>query len=427
MKDDWLKDIHDRMADYETDEPCGLWDDICEAWQQEKQAETARRGRTVVWLWTRRVAAVAAMAALIISIGYNIKGDKERTADLLTTVDVGTTDATTEDHAADPQGKANETQAAPTKNTGFKTQKNGRQEEIIPSIGTSAEAAADTTSAADEDIPCETRQHTSEETPDKHRREQQQHRDGSSRSVRKNSYIAQAVGAGNGGSGRISFGVFTAGSTGAALSSKATGGTMVQGIGPDAAAWEDSLMLGILLYNQGKEVKTDIKHRLPVKVGISLAYRIDRRLSLESGITYTNLTSDVREGSRSHYFTGEQTLHYVGIPLNVRYRLASWKKLEVYTSSGLLAEKCVASTMKKEYVLNNRVEKKETQSLDARPFQLSVNAAAGVQYNISPAAGLYAEPGISYHFDDGTSVRTVYKDRPLNIGLNLGLRFTIGK
>ncbi len=111
----------------------------------------------------------------------------------------------------------------------------------------------------------------------------------------------------------------------------------------------------------------------------------------------------------------------------MKYRLASWKRLEVYASSGLLAEKCVSGTMKKEYVLNNRVEKKETQDLGARPFQLSVNAAAGVQYNISPSAGLYAEPGISYYFNDGTSLRTVYKDRPLNLGLNLGLRFTVGK
>ena len=31
MKEDWLKDIHDKMTDYEADEPRGLWDDICRA------------------------------------------------------------------------------------------------------------------------------------------------------------------------------------------------------------------------------------------------------------------------------------------------------------------------------------------------------------------------------------------------------------
>ncbi len=420
MEDDWLKDIHDRMADYETDEPCGLWDGICEAWQREEEAKAAGRRRSVaVRLWTRRVAAAAATVALVISIGLYIKGYRERTSDFQATAALGTTGAIAEDIAADSRDASGDKPTVPAKDADFVMRRKGQPAAAVPNTGTAAEAVADS-------IP-ETGQSAPKETPDARQHKQQRHRDISTRNTRRNNhYIAQA-GNGNGGSGRLSFGVFTTGSTGAALSSKSAGDTMVQGIGPDEAAWEDSPMLGILLYNQGKEVKTDIKHRLPVRAGISVAYRINRRLSIESGITYTNLTSDIREGSESHYFTGEQTLHYVGIPLRARYRLASWKKFELYASSGLLAEKCVAGTIEKEYVLNNRVGKKETQDLDAKPFQLSVNAAAGVQYNISSSAGLYAEPGISYHFDDGTSLRTVYKDRPLNFGLNLGLRFTVGK
>ncbi len=420
MEDDWLKDIHDRMADYETDEPCGLWDGICEAWQREEEAKAAGRRRSVaVRLWTRRVAAAAATVALVISIGLYIKGYRERTSDFPATAALGTTGAIAEEIAANSRDASGDKPTAPAKDADFVMRRKGQPAAAVPNTGTDTEAVADS-------VP-DTGQSAPKETPDARQHKQQRHRDISTRNTRRNNhYIAQA-GTGNGGSGRLSFGVFTTGSTGAALSSKSAGDTMVQGIGPDEAAWEDSPMLGILLYNQGKEVKTDIKHRLPVRAGISVAYRIDRRLSIESGVTYTNLTSDIREGSESHYFTGEQTLHYVGIPLRARYRLASWKKLELYASSGLLAEKCVAGTIEKEYVLNNRVGKKETQDLDAKPFQLSVNAAAGVQYNISPSAGLYAEPSISYHFDDGTSLRTVYKDRPLNLGLNLGLRFTVGK
>lgn len=73
MKEDWLKDIHDKMTDYEADEPRGLWDDICRARQLEEQSETASRSKKVVWLWTRRVAAVAAMVAFVVSIGYFTK------------------------------------------------------------------------------------------------------------------------------------------------------------------------------------------------------------------------------------------------------------------------------------------------------------------------------------------------------------------
>ena len=218
-----------------------------------------------------------------------------------------------------------------------------------------------------------------------------------------------------------------AGGAGSVFNRKSTGSVSAAGIGPDNSNWEDSPILGILLYNEGKEVKTDIKYRLPIRAGVSFAYKITERFSVGSGVTYTNLTSDMREGSDSHYFTGEQTLHYVGIPLNMRYNIASWKGLELYATSGLLAEKCLSGKLKKEYILNNQVEKEETQNLNEKPLQWPVNASVGLQYNITPSMGLYAEPGASYYFNDGTSLKTIYKDKPFNFNFNLGLRFTFGK
>lgn len=41
--------------------------------------------------------------------------------------------------------------------------------------------------------------------------------------------------------------------------------------------------------------------------------------------------------------------------------------------------------------------------------------------------GVYVEPGLSYYFDDGTDIKTIYKDKPLNLNLNFELRFTIGQ
>lgn len=220
--------------------------------------------------------------------------------------------------------------------------------------------------------------------------------------------------------------MFMTGGAGSVFNRKSTGGVSAGGISPDHSDWKDRPILGILLHNEGKEVKNDIKYRLPIRAGVSFAYKLNERFSLGCGVTYTNLTSDTREGSDSYYFTGEQTLHYVGIPLNLKYKIVSWKRLELYASAGLLAEKCVSGKLKKEYILNNQVEKEETQNLNEKPLQWSVNASAGLQYNITPTIGLYAEPGVSYYFKDGTSLKTIYKDKPLNLNFNLGLRFTFG-
>ena len=143
-------------------------------------------------------------------------------------------------------------------------------------------------------------------------------------------------------------------------------------------------------------------------------------------MTYTNLTSDIREGSASHYFTGEQTLHYIGIPLNLKFTLFSWKGFDLYASTGCLGEKCVSGNVKKKYVLENQVKRTENESVVVDPLQWSVNLSAGVQYNFISLMGIYVEPGLSYYFNDGSPVKTIYKDKPLNFNLNLGLRFTFG-
>ena len=185
-------------------------------------------------------------------------------------------------------------------------------------------------------------------------------------------------------------------------------------------------MLGILMMNQGKNINTDIKHRLPVRTGVSVAYDIDDKLSIESGLTYSKLSSDIREGSESHYISSEQTLHYIGIPLRIKYQLASWKRLGLYASGGVLAEKCVSGNTSTRYIIDHQKMDTESEATMDRPVQWSINANVGIQVDITKSIGLYAEPGISYYIDNGSRIETIYKDKPLNFNLNLGMRFTVG-
>ena len=51
----------------------------------------------------------------------------------------------------------------------------------------------------------------------------------------------------------------------------------------------------------------------------------------------------------------------------------------------------------------------------------------GIQYDIIPQLGLYAEPGIKYYFDNGSRLQTFFKDKPTNFSLQLGLRWNLSK
>lgn len=194
---------------------------------------------------------------------------------------------------------------------------------------------------------------------------------------------------------------------------------------------DDSPVLGegphneILDQNKSKEVYTDIKHKQPIIIGVSANYILDDKWSLTSGLTYTILSSELRSGSDNNYYTSEQTLHNIGIPLNINYNVWKNKQVSVYLSVGGLVEKNVSGKLTTDYIVGNQFKSSEDSKISIERLQWSLNTSVGVQYNLSSRIGLYAEPGVSNYFKNGSEVETIYKEKPLNFSLRFGLRFSL--
>lgn len=154
---------------------------------------------------------------------------------------------------------------------------------------------------------------------------------------------------------------------------------------------------------------TSIKHKQPLSFGLSLRKGLTKGLSLETGLTYTYLASDVVLGNNT--VETEQKLHYLGIPLRANWNFLDNNLFTIYISAGGMIEKCIYGKLGNE---NQTV----------KPLQLSVMGAVGAQYNASKRIGIYLEPGISYYFDDGSSVQTIRKERPCTFTLQAGIRLT---
>lgn len=156
----------------------------------------------------------------------------------------------------------------------------------------------------------------------------------------------------------------------------------------------------------------DIDHHMPVTVGLSLRKEIGNGFSVETGLSYTFLKSDITKNTEQEgKIKGEQKLHYIGIPVRANWDFIDNKNFNVYLSAGGMVEKCVYGKTLDE---NNTV----------KPLQLSLNAGVGAQYNLSKQVGIYVEPGVSYFFDDGSKVETIRKENPFNFNLQAGVRFT---
>ena len=157
------------------------------------------------------------------------------------------------------------------------------------------------------------------------------------------------------------------------------------------------------LNSVGTSWQKHVHHHQPLRIGLSLRYRLNDRWSMESGLTYTHLSSDITSTANGVTTMTEQRLNYVGLPLNVSYNLWKRRRLGLYVTAGSMVEKC----------------------LDNSSWQLSLSGAAGVEYKLTNIFSLYAEPGFGYYFNDGSSTPTIYQDHPLNFNLSLGLRFNL--
>ncbi|MBB4806826.1 hypothetical protein HNP38_002122 [Chryseobacterium defluvii] len=181
----------------------------------------------------------------------------------------------------------------------------------------------------------------------------------------------------------------------------------------------------VLLANQEEEVKATVKHKVPVTFGVSLYRNLGKRWGIGTGVNYTKLSSELRSGSTTSLIKTDQSVHYIGIPIQVNYNVVQKGKFTGYITGGALVEKAVAGSVKTQYIVNDEIKEEKKEKLESKPVQFSVNTAAGVQYKIIKNVGVYAEPGVGYHFRDNSSLNTLYKDKPLNFNMKFGIRLVI--
>ena len=427
MKRNWKEDIHDRLGNFETDAPDGLWEAIHQRMAQTERAQAEKRQTPFVLQPALRRTACAAAACLALVVGYQyfadggketVNGVKQAGGDGM--IAVGGTVAS--DNSRYVASKPATASIVATNLAGVRVAKNG----VTP-------AAVYAQTQNDESAQISTPQHLNPSTSQPLNPSTSQHPTPSTSQPHTPSTSLLAYTPADNSRGRhegaaARWTLSTSATTGMGASSVTNStATYVEAVGPDDVIWADNPQLGIGIFNQGKSVKTEYKHRLPVRVGFNVAYRLTDRLSVESGVSYTRLSSDMKDGTKDNYSSGSQKLDYIGVPLNVKYRAFGYRRLSVYASAGLLTEKCVSGKTTHEYVISGEKKKHEAEDVAAKPWQLSVNAALGAQFDVLRNVGVYVEPGVSYYFDDRSTLSTIYKEKPLNFNLNLGVRYTIGK
>jgi hypothetical protein len=160
----------------------------------------------------------------------------------------------------------------------------------------------------------------------------------------------------------------------------------------------------------------------PVTVGLSVRLPLNDLFSLESGLSYTYLTTRLSGNSTADY-TAVLDLHYVGLPLNIITSLMSEKHWEIYVSTGTTIEKGLRSDFKQYEDYGNTLYATEANtSIDG--IQMSVNASLGISYRLNQNLSVYLDPKLSYYFENDQPF-SIRSELPMLFGLNTGLRMLL--
>lgn len=426
MKEEWKDILQNSLADFEEAAPEGLWQDI----EKNLPTKTVVNGkandrkssqRNARWI---SILACAACAACV--VGFFIYNEKEDFKNV-----------SEENHKQDKALTIEEKQLAENTDIHSATSRQGYREaivvekssaDIVPSLSTASQTDVVAVDNSAEDV------HTTEA----------EHGVGEkTKSVvinnthASNAYTASSserkkenVGSHNvdTGTGKWSAALFAANSVssgGQTTGMQLLSSSLSSDVAFSAALQEnDSRVSGYYVKSSDDE---HVNHHHPVRVGLSVRYSLTRHWGIETGLTYSYLSSDISQGEESNCNKTEQKLHFIGIPLNVDYTLWNNKVLNVYVSGGGMVEKNIKGNSTASYILNGKAQSVTDYKIKTNRLQWSANAAVGVQVNITKDIGLYAEPGIGYYFDNGSALKTYYSEKPLSFNLKLGLRYTINE
>lgn len=430
MKQDWTDTLKQKMAGYEERPSDELW----AALSEKAGLQESRRKVIPVWFWGLSAAA-ALMAGIFVVTKVN---DKSANALGGITADVAVSEPVDAEvsepiDAAVPE-PVERTLAEDLAEVKSRKAKSALIAEAVPVESNVSAVAEDVTSVNTEEyaaeVPSENHDAREAATVESDTVEQ------SEPAMSWDEYLKETPSekARARRSGGFSAGIVAGGAVGGNTSgSKPT--AMVMGANPLAAGvtktdWIDKdSKASAIVYNQ-PEVQEEYSHKIPVKVGLTARYNITGRLGVETGLTYSILSSSVKIGNSEtgkNWSTGSQTLHYLGIPLNISFNILNSRYVNIYVTGGGMMEKSISGSIKTDEYVDGKFDRTLTTKISPKGLQWSVNAAAGIQANILPQLGFFVEPGVSHHFKNGSRVRSIYTDKPTDFSLGFGLRYSFGK
>ena len=402
MKEDWTEQLRRKLENYEVEPPPGLWEDICK--QMGLEPESASKKPVISRWWWAAAAAVLALVGFFVF--YNPRNEQPLQANAVSQKRVP-------EQPSSEQSLVQE--FSPQQPLKAIVLRHHAGTPVIPEPAEKQEPITSGENLSDTDPNAASQQEDPAKTQDQNQENKSKNQDDRTLILpvpqNQTPYDSPKTSA---SPNKWSVGLKASGGLLAANNFQRTdrvyyAPSYIEGPDTDKSSYDPNM--GTIDTNP----LTDhlVKHHLPLRFGLSLQYQLSPRLALQSGISYTRLSSEF-SFPLSQNISYSQRLHYLGIPLGVTWQLLTTSHFCFYLSGGAMVEKCVSVSLDGDYT-------------GQKPWQWSVNAAVGAEYVFTSLLGAYIEPSLGYYFSDGTQLEHYYKEHPLAPSIEFGLRMHFGR
>lgn len=162
-------------------------------------------------------------------------------------------------------------------------------------------------------------------------------------------------------------------------------------------------------------------HYFPISAGLNLTYSfLNDKMAVGLGLNYSYLYSKYEALVDRRYDANvKQSVHYIGVPVNLYYNVVGNEHITFYASLGGMMERA----LKIDYDVTTLSGEKMDRYITPKGFQWSVNVGVGFEYRFVEFMGIYVDPRLTYYFQEKSQPFTVRSEQPLQFNLELGFRF----
>jgi hypothetical protein len=171
-------------------------------------------------------------------------------------------------------------------------------------------------------------------------------------------------------------------------------------------------------YVQSQSI-SDSRYSMPLTFGIQAQIELNEKISVGTGLNYSLLVSNYQETSTNSRLDVQQSLHYLGIPVNVYYNLLKKSTLKLYLTGGFALDKGISANYK---IIENGVKTYDSNNISG--LQFSMGAGLGAELRLGNDMGLYFDPSLAYFFK-GKQPESIRTAQPLQYKFELGMRFNL--